>query len=381
MLRMEPGRPVQRWLIAPPLSTPQRPFEEPLTREFVWLQLRPVQENPQIGQALFSGTLAAKRQNWVLLRNYLRQARLNDEAAQHLHGSSAALLHYYTALNLAKAILLSANPQSIVGQKIGHGLSYNPATAAKHESDFVTVQTNGVFPLLYELVTGVPIAAGTKLPIRRLLQQVPEVGGEIDELGLATTKAWPMYTIVAFDAGGTEMWSVVAILGWPDAQKSIPDISTKHLLKSYRRIDRFSNWRQLFGMNPRSNVGAALHFLESKQVYPASLGSGHAAAATWLAFYPLIEHAPEYHREALYCPSLYATKMLPFPSYLARYALIFYLSSLVRYRPDWLDPYLHGGEALLFDSLADTSMIFLLASSLNYLRRTTYSYDYARSVG
>jgi YaaC-like Protein len=379
MLKMEPGRPIQSWLLTPPLSTPQRSFEEPLTREFVWLQFRAVQENPQIGQALFSGTLTTKRQNWVLLRNYLRQARLNDEAAQRLHGSSAALLHYYTALNLAKAILLSANPQSIAGQKIGHGLSYNPATAAKHESDFVTVQ-NGVFPLLYELVTGVPIAAGTKLPIRRLLQQVPEVGEEIDELGLAKTKTWPMYTIVAFNAGRSEMWSVVAILAWPDATKSIPDISTKHILKSYKRIDRFSNWRQLLGMSPRSNVGPALHFLESKQVYPASLGSGHAAAAAWSAFHPLIEHAPEYHRDALYCPSLYATKMLPFPSYLARYALIFYLSSLVRYRPNWLDPYLHGGEALLFDSLADTSMISVLASSLNYLRRTTYSYD-DRSVG
>jgi hypothetical protein len=94
-----------------------------------------------------------------------------------------------------------------------------------------------------------------------------------------------------------------------------------------------------------------------------------------------VDTTTDYHRDALYCPSLYATKMVPMPASLARYAAVFYLSSLVRYRPDRLDPMIHGGDAWLMDSLADASPVQIMAASLNWLRSTTFRYDYSRSMG
>jgi YaaC-like Protein len=150
-------------------------FEEPLTRELLWFELRSIQENPDVGLSMVKGTLPERRQRWSVLRSFIRQARANDDAAQFMHGSAAALLHYYTALNLAKAALLIADPTQVVGERMGHGLSYNPTKSASVKSDFVTVQ-GGVFPKLYKLQTGRPLPTGARLPVGRLLNQLPENG-------------------------------------------------------------------------------------------------------------------------------------------------------------------------------------------------------------
>lgn len=198
--RMTAGRSIGRLWFTPPSDTPLRLCEESLSRAALWVQFRGVQENAETAQSLLSGSLRERPSNWTLLRNFLRQARLNDDAAQYLHGSSAALLHYYTSLNLAKAILITVDPSAIAGQTVRHGLSYNPSKASKHTADYVTVQSGGIFDLLYRHVTGSTLKGGTRLPIRRLLRQVFEIGQEVTEVGFGVNNAWPLVHLTAADA-------------------------------------------------------------------------------------------------------------------------------------------------------------------------------------
>ena len=134
------------------------------------------------GRALFLGTVAQRNALLREFRNFVRQAKTYDSGAVHIGGSSAALLSYYAVLNLAKADLRSA-PTKVRGVRIHHGLSFNPARARTVARDAVYVQ-DGVFPLLYQKRTGRQLAIGTRLPVRRLLASVPEIGWELREAGL-----------------------------------------------------------------------------------------------------------------------------------------------------------------------------------------------------
>src|SRR5438552_1565022 len=97
-------------------------FAEPPSADLIWREIDMEASYPDRGRALFTGTLAQRNKLWREFRSYVRQARDYDEAARTIKGASAALLLYYSALNLAKAELLTSVPNPISGQTIRHGL-------------------------------------------------------------------------------------------------------------------------------------------------------------------------------------------------------------------------------------------------------------------
>jgi hypothetical protein len=62
------------------------------------------------------------------------------------------------------------------------------------------------------------------------------------------------------------------------------------------------------------------------------------------------------------------------PPALARYALAFYASSLVRYRPSMFDTQVSPDQAYLFDSFARESAVPMLLDVLSGLTRTDYQF-------
>jgi hypothetical protein len=173
------------------------------------MNLRQLEEVPEQGRALFTGTLAHKNQLWREFRNYLRQARRYDEAALQVVGTSAALLHYYAMLNLAKAELLRSVPVKVLGVDIHHGLTYRPSAAKSMAGDSLRVR-DGIFPLLYEKRTGSRLPSGTRLPIRRLLANCPEIGWELLSLGLVKYTPAGMGHAVATD--DKDLWSLITLI-------------------------------------------------------------------------------------------------------------------------------------------------------------------------
>ncbi len=112
---------------------------------------------------------------WREYANYIRPARVYFDGALTVPGTSSALLQYYSALQLAKAELLASQSGSVVGKRIAHGLIHHVGTAGNPAGDFLQV-AQGVFPLLYERRTEVPIITpGTRLYVRDLLRHVPEI--------------------------------------------------------------------------------------------------------------------------------------------------------------------------------------------------------------
>src|ERR1039457_5238180 len=71
--------------------------------------------------------------------------------------------------------------------------------------------------------------------------------------------------------------------------------------------------------------------------------------------------------DGLITPSIYSSKLLPMPASLARYATIYYASSLVRYRPSIFDAQSAPENAYLFDAIARECALPILVDALTGL--------------
>ena len=179
--------------------------------------------------------------------------------------------------------------------------------------------------------------ARTRLPVKRLLANVPEIGWELYKSGFSSMAA--SYFMSAAVASDTQSWVVLA-LNYPNGMLS--NTATRRLfLRHFEPVTAPRNWRDWFAVSRRFG-GSPWMFYEQRR--PRSLASPDA----WNADYDLVHAGTQLRQivdeptdeiaDGLLCPSLYSSHMLPMPSGLARYALMFYVSSLVRYKPTHLDP-------------------------------------------
>jgi hypothetical protein len=362
------GRSFRRWLLLPPFGTEPQLFLEPASRPLIWTSLRQLEEVPERGRALFTGSLAQRNQLWHEFRNYLRQARKYDEAALHVTGTSAALLHYYAMLNLAKAELLRTVPNRIFRVDIHHGLTYRPSAAKSMAGDSLIVR-NGIFPLLYEKRTGRTLPNRTRLPVMRLLANCLEIGQELLSLGL--TRSTPAGMMHAVGTDLQDFWALILL--FPNDMISGGGISSRLFLRHFVEVARPDNWRDIFAISRRvhwSNIG----LYESRRRYPrhsttpAGERFGDYLAVrdgTWNALRDMINESTDVFFDAVLAPSLYRSRMLAMPPSLARYALMFYVSSLVRYKPSALDLEARGKEAWLLDSFTRQASLPLLHAALS----------------
>ena len=344
-------------------------FMEPPGAKTPWLLLRQYAEVPEKGRGLFQGSLAERNARLRDFRNYVRQGRAYWDAGTLVVGSAAALLFYYSFLNLAKAELLIQPVNRISGTTVGHGLSYNPRGTDSIRSDYLTIKP-GVFQYLVEARAGLQLAPGTKLPVVNLLSQIPEIGLEMSEFGTSRPR-----TIAGLCAGATssdEAWCLLALLNCPDLGAGEP----LHVLirKHFDPIDQdeFKNWRDVFAMSKRVAPGGNLQIVQSKRTFSYVDSEGQQRPAYWQALHHVREclgsHVSDpigQNCDFLLSYSLKKSEKFVLPLALARYAAMFYLSSLVRYKPSALDPVRQGGQAWLMDSFVREVPLNLLGSALS----------------
>jgi hypothetical protein len=334
---------------------------------------------PAQARSLFPRPLANQNRLWREFSNYIRQAAAYWAGAAGTPGSSSALLYYYAFLNLAKAELLTVVPSQIEGAAIHHGLRYNPTRGKSISGDTLTV-SNGVFPLLYEHRTGIPLPAGSRLNVGRLLSCVPEIGLELESTGLGLAETLVGYHTIALD--DTKAWVLVGTFRTRFLAES-SHVTTRRI---FRHFDLFSSnenyelrrWRDIFGLSRR--LSTSLLVLQSKETFGLRQTDGTThpdvdAAVNHLrkVLGPYVCDPLDSPADLVFCPSLLKSREVPMPAPLARYALMFYVSSLVRYKPSALDPVRQAKAAWLFDSFATEAPRRLLADAVSgMLRRPVF---------
>jgi hypothetical protein len=367
---MEAPRPYVRWILRPVVA-PGRPvayaFEKPDGVNLLE-RLRREAELQSIGRTRFVGTLAQRNRLWLAYRNYLRQAISNFRAALTVDNRSASLLYYYAMLNFAKAELLRVRPAAVQGF-VAHGLSFNGTNARTIGGDSLTVR-DGVFRILYEQRTGYTLPPNARLPVKRLLSNIPEIADQVDALTPVKSSVAGVLQLIAVD--NATAWPLLAVT--VDAGLEENTASGRYFRRVFRRVDTPRNWRDHFGVSRR---WGGFDFYESITRFPFNPGDdqgmtnavNQAADHTW-SVKDLLGLTTDSVLDAHLAPSLYRTRMLPMPPSIARYAMAFYASSLVRYRPAMFDTQVFPDQAYLFDALARESAVPMLIDTIAALTDT-----------
>ncbi|MFC1404002.1 MULTISPECIES: YaaC family protein [Streptacidiphilus] len=324
--------------------------------------LRRHAEIAEVGRARFPGTLAQKNKAWREYRNFLRQALSNYTAAIDVPNRSACLLYYYAMLNFAKAELLSNRPNDISGKFVGHGLSFSPKRAQTVAGDVLEVK-EGVFRWLYEERTGHSLPKGTRLSVKRLLAQIPEVGTQVADAGLGECQIVGANISLAMDSSNS--WTMLLV---QDRGRGLPSRTEKILLKSYRQVRMVDHWRDIFAISKRALGNGSLY--ESLDLAPnaaPAVPNFDLALANAMKIRDIVGMRTDEFHDFMICPTMGGNKSIPMPSSLARYAVTYYASSLVRYKPSVFDLQIYPKQAYMFDAIARECALPMLLDTLSAL--------------
>lgn len=347
-------------------QSPNVVYEEPATEEFIWYRLRQLSESPALGMGLFTGESRLVKSKYRDFRAYVDQARTYWDAASRTEGSSALLLYYYSALQLAKAELIETNYDQVrAGRIIHHGLQWKPSGNDSIRAERIALKTGGVFGLLHRKRTGIQVPNATSLKATSILSVIPEVGLEMRDFGTPIKGSMQGYYSIAGDE--TSAWSLVLLRGLEGVSSREPAL--RKLCKGYDLIPQsdFGSWREVFALSQRINGGRVAIF-QAKDTFSLVDGVpdfGSAANQLYGAVGDHIRPPVDRWSDFVLTPALRKSDSFSLPLDLIRYVSVFYFSSLVRYAPVKLDSRSNGDQAFLADSVAREVPLGLLSGALD----------------
>jgi len=302
--------------------------------------------------------------------SYVRQAHDYFQGGSQVPGTSAALLYYYSVLQLAKAELLALDPASILGVRIGHGLSHQVGNAGNPESDFLTV-TSGVFPALYEKRTGVAISQGTTLHVRDLVQYVPELEFQLKDVLGMNQIVIPLCHAIATNR--SDLWTLLLA----EVPKNYPQRYMAEFEAAvgaaFDEIPLHVEWKKIFAVSERAFVNPLPRLFQSKNTFPDGTVVEDVAWSNTAAFKHSLDNPFEERADATYWPTLGGLPMTPS---LARYSLMYYLSSVVRYKPSILSHNRYPDYAWVLEAFVNASPINLVTNACDGIRGKWGGYGY-----
>lgn len=369
-------RAFSNWVSVPITRHPSvRVISEARSVEFIWRELTRFVDVQSDGLSLFTGSLTDQRRAWREFCGYIHQARTYFEAASLISGASAALLYYYSFLNLAKAELLIASPSEILGRRLQHGLVHNPASSRSALSDVIVVQ-DGVFRKLYEKRCGTQLPRGERLQVKRLLLQCREVGLELGYMGWVS-EVRPILHLGVTDR--QRVWSVIAV---PDFDESRLGMTARILRRHMRPVKPDRGLWDAFNLTTRFGIpDHAFYESDATHRLPPSPRDELSIDQLWPAgprlhslLREVLDDSFDEYADGVLCPSLFKSRICTMPGTLSRYALMFYVSSLVRYKPSHLDRSQKSAEAWLFDAFTPQAAPLLLHDFLNGISGMLYQF-------
>jgi hypothetical protein len=146
-----------------------------------------------------------------------------------------------------------------------------------------------------------------------------------------------------------ECWSLIAT-AVPQLLRG-GGVTNQLFRRHYVEVAQPQNWRDIFAVSRRYSAGTFIVF-EARRRHqlqvPGSFGGAdldEVLQTVWRTFRGILDEPTIEGYDALICPSLFKTRELLMPSSLARYALMFYVSSLVRY--NWSFAVLADGGSVI----------------------------------
>jgi hypothetical protein len=365
---------------APHLSIARLTSQQPDITDELFSLLRFISEIPDEGKRLIqfhSNTTnpVALDALYRLTRAFIRQAENYYRAARGLHYRSSALLYYYCFLNLAKAVL------SVHGipYKPTHGLSARTdTTSIDLGKQTVEVHRKGVFLAFYRQQLKTVLPNDVRLDVKSLLGYIPQITHEYETAGLGHTAALVMCKArLLADLPHDKAWWTIAIPGWYDPS-ALPEPNRSGFASEFEQVEMPPNKaREQFSIDGRAHH--LYRFFQSRAT--TSWASGVPTQLPIVSLFgsleghiepKLIDDGFDFTVFQPFAHALGPFRMTELP---ALYLVMFYLASLVRYRPDYLDSLLETRAAWMIESFVASAPLMALRSFVSKITDRLYIYN------
>ncbi len=311
------------------------------------------------------------KRSFLLFQAFIRQAKTFYYGAKKLHYRASSLLYYYSFLNLVKARLVISDVGAITEKKMYHGLVY------KRENNLFSHQSiytkDGVFRLFYKSIFGIDIPLNVKLKMVNLLAYCSDVLYEYESGGFGERKIFYTLARLGIDPGKKEMWPIIAVSNFQKLS-----IYKKFLTPFFSYFEEvmvnFSQASRAFNIE-KSDYNALSYFQSRKRYFH----NKNKHEETNKSFNSLkndvndslktILQNVEYSTDGdfnLVAP-LRKNFQLPFNELLAIYSIMFYLGSLVRYNPGYIEKLLNSKDAWIIERFVISTPQTFLIQMANYI--------------
>lgn len=331
-----------------------------------------------------SGSDSEKIYLWF--QSFIRQAETFFEPTKNLHHRASPLLTYYGLLNLAKAILCIKNPQLLLqGVRLSHGLC-EVHKGQDFEEEAVKVQPNtlartgnrpqppkeGVFSHLYQAVVGQQMPPGETFHIQEMLKYITELGADYVNPDAENLNRSIGRSVIVADPDRNNCWHIWAVHRFvgldssPDAFKKFTDVFEEVSLDDFRAeryfdivglsrtTHRFFQTRTQF--QPGTISASDPYRIGLEEVKSAYCDMFLSSQESFLVLKPQGSQHQYAWRELI-----------------AGYIVFFYLGSLVRYHPYYLERLLGTKDAWMIEQFARTSGVDILHHAVcQVLQRSLY---------
>lgn len=305
-------------------------------------------------------------------QSFVRQAKNYYLAAKKLPNSSSSLLYYYSFLNLVKALLIFYYPDKVT-KKISHGIQVKDKRNANFKNEDVIFR-DGVFKLLYEYETNEKIRDKTLFNIKTLLGYCNDISYQYSTGSFGKNLNSKGSMVIFVNTNTNKAWATIALNNFDGLEKCKKRI--KKFSKNYKEISMDKQIaRECF--NLQSHEKQFFRFFESKEFEIEENGTYPEV--------PILENFKDCTRGFL-IPNHYNDKDTDFylanpykinnqilmNEFLSIFIIMFYLSSLVRYQPFYLDKILDKKESWLINSFVETCPQTFLIYAVSKIIRQNY---------
>lgn len=282
-----------------------------------------------------------------LVQAFLRQGKTFLTQASELHFRSSPLLYYYAFLNFAKAQIALRSTQVVSG-RIGHGLRHIHSDG-DFSSQFVTVASGGVFPELYRTLLGEEVTPLTEFRIVEALSYCTDVSYELSLTRFSARKIIPVKSLLC--KAESQSWVLLAVNAPVDQMAMQPLMSGIEGYFSPVSLD-LQEAARIFEIDIRHIRGYL--FLESSSKLDEEPQSGRIEGRELakLCLDPVarfIEPSVSAEEFATFQFRLPTESGPMLSEQLSIFLVMYYLSSLVRYFPAYLEDVLIGEDAWLVE--------------------------------
>jgi hypothetical protein len=288
---------------------------------------------------------------------YIRQANTFFETAAELHHRASPLNYYYAFMNLAKALVFLRSP-SFVDQRLTHGISPNlqPGSLRRQRVNATDV---GVFPKFYETATGKKLPKRSSFKIAELLSYVSDVSFEYITLKYGTPSLFRTKFALGVDLTKTIGFPVLAVTGihMPNFK-----IIEKKLARSFDEVSvSHQNLKSVFEIS--AEISPSFRYFEGKQI---RLNDPISTVIEDISDYVCANPFNDEFLFTLNCP-IRTPKLMAMNEMLAIYIIMFFLGSLVRYRPDLMEDMLSTKDAWILERFIKSAPLTFLRHARNML--------------